>query len=155
MVLCFNRTIKYDSCKQVFNILLLQNTSAWMWACFQERVINDVIEMVEIHYIDKSIGTHNHWIQVFHSGPLPQVYKIMHLTMQSAFTHISERMGHSKELKCGTVVGCYCCNKLVCGISLLDIPPSIVSGITGTTATQPQSARPRRVTEQVVECWGA
>ncbi|CAI9571297.1 unnamed protein product [Staurois parvus] len=57
-------------------------------------------------------------------------------------------MGRSQELsefKCGTVIGCHLCSKLICDISwLLNIPWSIVSGIITkwkqlrTTATQPQ-----------------
>lgn len=78
--------------------------------------------------------------------------------MQSAFTNICERMGRSKELtefERGTVIGCHRCNKSVREISsLLDIPRSTVSGIIakwkrlGTTATQPRSGRPRKVTER-------
>ncbi|CAI9571969.1 unnamed protein product, partial [Staurois parvus] len=89
----------------------------------------------------------NHCIQVFQSPPWPQVYKIKHLGMQIASTNICERMGHSQglsELKHGTVIGCYLCNKSIREISLLlNIPRSTVSGIItkwkqlGTTATQP------------------
>ncbi|CAI9586513.1 unnamed protein product, partial [Staurois parvus] len=52
----------------------------------------------------------NHWIQVFQSPPLPQVYKIKHLGMQTASTNICERMGRSQELsefKHGTMIGCH------------------------------------------------
>ncbi|CAI9615202.1 unnamed protein product, partial [Staurois parvus] len=59
---------------------------------------------------------------------------------QTAFTNICERL----------------CNKSICEISLLlIIPRSTVSGIIrkwkqmGTTATQPQSGRPRTMTDQV------
>ncbi|CAI9622083.1 unnamed protein product [Staurois parvus] len=87
----------------------------------------------------------------------PQVYKIKHLGMQTVSTNIWERMGRSQELseyKRGTMIGCHLCNKSICEISLLlNIPRSTVSGIItnwkqlGTTATQPRSARPRRMTE--------
>ncbi|CAI9552885.1 unnamed protein product [Staurois parvus] len=42
--------------------------------------------------------------------------------MQTASTHICERMGHSQELseiKHGTVIGCHLCNKSIHEISLL------------------------------------
>ncbi|CAI9563266.1 unnamed protein product, partial [Staurois parvus] len=75
----------------------------------------------------------NYWIQVFQSPPLPQVYKIKHLGMQTASTNICERMGCSQELsefKRGTVIGCHLYNKSICEISLLlNIPQSTVSGI--------------------------
>ncbi|TMZ26484.1 helix-turn-helix domain-containing protein [Klebsiella pneumoniae] len=77
--------------------------------------------------------------------------------MQTASTNICERMGCSQELsefKHGTVIGCHLCNKSIREISsLLNIPRSTVSGIItkwkqlGTTATQPQSGRPRKITE--------
>ncbi|CAI9570750.1 unnamed protein product [Staurois parvus] len=58
--------------------------------------------------------------------------------MQTASTNICERL----------------CNKSICEISLLlNIPRSAVSGIItkwnqlGTTATQPPSGRPRKMTE--------
>lgn len=41
------------------------------------------------------------------SVPLLQVHKLKHLTMQSAFTSIHERMGRSKvltDVKCGAVI---------------------------------------------------
>ncbi|CAI9571353.1 unnamed protein product, partial [Staurois parvus] len=98
----------------------------------------------------------NHWIQAFQSPPWPQVYKIKHLGMQTASTNICERMGRSQELsecKHGPVIGCYLCNKSIREISLLlNNPHSTVSGIIikwkqlGTTATQPQSCRPRKMT---------
>ncbi|CAI9573663.1 unnamed protein product [Staurois parvus] len=66
--------------------------------------------------------------------------------MQTASTNICERM----------------CNKSVCEIFLLlNIPRSTVSGIItkwkqlGTTATQPQSGRPRKMTERgqlILQC---
>ncbi|CAI9621618.1 unnamed protein product, partial [Staurois parvus] len=100
----------------------------------------------------------NHWIQVSQSPPWPQVYIIKHLGMQTAFTNICERMGRSQELrefKRGTVRGCHLCNKSIHEIFLLlNIPQSTVSGIItkwkqlGTTATQPRSGRPRKMTEQ-------
>ncbi|CAI9563546.1 unnamed protein product [Staurois parvus] len=52
------------------------------------------------------------------------------------------------------LLGCHLCNKSIHEISLLlNIPRSTVSGIItkwrklGTTATQPQSSRPRKMTE--------
>lgn len=67
-------------------------------------------------------------------------------------------MGRSEELsdfRRGTVIGCHLCNKTVREISsLLGIPRSTVSDIIrkwkrlGTTATQPRSGRPRKITEQ-------
>ncbi|CAI9616949.1 unnamed protein product [Staurois parvus] len=78
--------------------------------------------------------------------------------MQTASTNICERMGRYQELsefKRGTVIGCHLCNKSICDISLLlNIPRSTVSGIItkwkqlGTTATQPRSGRPRKMTER-------
>ncbi|CAI9588875.1 unnamed protein product [Staurois parvus] len=78
--------------------------------------------------------------------------------MQTASTNICERMGHSQELsefKHGTVIGCHLYNKSIREISLLlNIPWSTVSGIItkwkqlGTTATQPRSGRPRKLTER-------
>ncbi|CAI9538398.1 unnamed protein product [Staurois parvus] len=78
--------------------------------------------------------------------------------MQTASTNICERMGRSQDLsefKCGTVIGCYLHNKSIHEISfLLNIPRSTVSGIItkwkqlGTTVTQPQSGRPRKMTKQ-------
>ncbi|CAI9601489.1 unnamed protein product [Staurois parvus] len=79
--------------------------------------------------------------------------------MQTASTNICERMGRSQEIsefKSGTMIGCHLCNKSIREISLLlNIPQSTVSGIVtkwkqlGTTATQPPSGRPRKITEQV------
>lgn len=67
-------------------------------------------------------------------------------------------MGRSEELsdfRRGTVIGCHLCHKTVREISsLLGIPRSTVSDIIrkwkrlGTTATQPRSGRPRKITEQ-------
>ncbi|CAI9556581.1 unnamed protein product [Staurois parvus] len=78
--------------------------------------------------------------------------------MQTASTNICERMIRSQELsefKRGTVIGCHLCNKSIRDISwLLNIPRSAVRGIItkwkqlGTTATQPRSGRPRKMTEQ-------
>ena len=100
----------------------------------------------------------NNWIQVLQSLPWPQLYKIKHLGMQTASTNICERIGRSQELsefKRGTVIGCHLCNKSIREISsLLNIPRSTVSGIItkwkqlGTTATQPRSGRPRKITER-------
>ncbi|CAI9590412.1 unnamed protein product, partial [Staurois parvus] len=77
--------------------------------------------------------------------------------MQTASTNICERMGCSQEFsefKCGTVIGCHLCNKSIREIFLLfNIPQSTVSGIItkwkqlGTTATQPRSGRPCKMTE--------
>ncbi|CAI9616266.1 unnamed protein product, partial [Staurois parvus] len=79
--------------------------------------------------------------------------------MQTASTNVCERMCRSQELsefKCGTVIGSHLCNKSIREMSLLlNIPRSTVSGIIpewkqlGTTATQPRSGRPRKMTE-----WG-
>ena len=78
--------------------------------------------------------------------------------MQTASTNICERMGRSQELsefQRGTVTGCHLCNKSSRAISsLLSISQSTVSGIItkwkrlGTTATQPRSGRPRKMTER-------
>ncbi|CAI9595472.1 unnamed protein product [Staurois parvus] len=69
--------------------------------------------------------------------------------MQTTSINICERMGRSQELselKRGTVIGCYLCNKSIHEISLLlNIPRSTVSGIITkwkqlrTTASQPRS----------------
>jgi len=86
------------------------------------------------------------------------VYKFKDLGMQTVSTNICERMGCSQELsefQCGTLRGCHLCNKSSCEISsLLNIPQSAVSGIItkwtwlGTTATQPQRGRHRKMTER-------
>ncbi|CAI9535944.1 unnamed protein product, partial [Staurois parvus] len=86
------------------------------------------------------------------------MYKIKHLGMQTASTNICERMGGSQEIsdsKRGPVIGGHLGNKSIRDISwLLNIPRSTVSGIItkwkqlGTTATQPPSGRPRKVTER-------
>ncbi|CAI9564470.1 unnamed protein product, partial [Staurois parvus] len=78
--------------------------------------------------------------------------------INTASTNICERMGHLQELsdsKRGAVIGCHLCNKSIREISLLlNIPRSTVSGIItkwkqlGTTATQLQSDRPRKMTER-------
>ncbi|CAI9578572.1 unnamed protein product, partial [Staurois parvus] len=67
-------------------------------------------------------------------------------------------MGRSQELsgfKRSTVIGCHLCNKSICEVSLLlNIPWSTVRGIItrwnqlGTTATQPRSGRPCKMTER-------
>ncbi|CAI9593582.1 unnamed protein product [Staurois parvus] len=77
--------------------------------------------------------------------------------MQTASTNICERIGHSQELsefKHSTVIGCHLCSKSIHVISLLlNIPRPTVSGIIakwkqlGTTATQPPSGRPCKMTE--------
>ncbi|CAI9578858.1 unnamed protein product, partial [Staurois parvus] len=113
-----------------------------------------------IHYIAKCIGIGPNldgWVNVFQSPPWPQVYKIKHLGMQTASTNICERMGCSQELSefnRSTVIGCHLCNKSIHDILLLlKIPRSTVRGIItkwkqlGTTATQPQSGRPHKMTE--------
>uniref|UniRef100_A0A8C5R5N2 Transposase Tc1-like domain-containing protein n=1 Tax=Leptobrachium leishanense TaxID=445787 RepID=A0A8C5R5N2_9ANUR len=78
--------------------------------------------------------------------------------MQTVFTNICERMGRSQELsefQRGTVIGCHLYNKSSREIySLLNIPQSTVSCIIrtwkclGTTATQPRSGRPLKLTER-------
>ena len=78
--------------------------------------------------------------------------------MQTVSTNICERMGRSQELsefQRGTVIGCHLCNKSSREISsLLNIPQSTVSCTIrkwkqlGTTATQPRSGRPRKMTER-------
>ncbi|CAI9586474.1 unnamed protein product [Staurois parvus] len=72
--------------------------------------------------------------------------------MQTASTHICEKMGRFQELSelnRGTVIGCHLCNKSIHEVSLLlNILQSTVSGIItkwkklGTAVTQPQSGRP-------------
>ncbi|CAI9532174.1 unnamed protein product [Staurois parvus] len=76
--------------------------------------------------------------------------------MQIASPNICERMGRSQKLsefKCVTMIGCHLCNKSIHEISLLlNIPRSSVNGIItkweqlGTTATQPRSGRPCKMT---------
>ncbi|CAI9540596.1 unnamed protein product [Staurois parvus] len=78
--------------------------------------------------------------------------------MQTASTDICEKTGRSQELsefKRGTMIGFHLCNKSIHELSLLlNIPRSTVSGIItkwkqlGTTATQPRSGRPCKMTEQ-------
>ncbi|CAI9562209.1 unnamed protein product, partial [Staurois parvus] len=78
--------------------------------------------------------------------------------MQTTSTNICERMGRSQELSeftCGTVIGCHLGIRPIHEISLLlNIPRSTVSGIItkwkqlGTTATQPRSGRPCKMTER-------
>ena len=78
--------------------------------------------------------------------------------MQTASTNICERMGRSQELsefQRGTVIGCHLCNKSSREISSwVNIPQSAVSGIItkwkrlGTTAAQPRSGRPGKMTER-------
>ena len=85
------------------------------------------------------------------------MYKFKHLGMQTASTNICERMDRSQELsefQRGTVIGCHLCKSSREISSLLNIPQSTVSGIItkwkrlGTTATQPLSDRPRKMTER-------
>ena len=110
-------------------------------------------------YCQKYSLTHpNRWNKVFQSLPRPHRYKSKHLGMQTVSTNICERMGCSQELseiRCGTVIECHLCKKSSHEISsLLNIPQSTVSGIItkwkrlGTTATQPWSGRPRKMTER-------
>ncbi|CAI9575809.1 unnamed protein product, partial [Staurois parvus] len=78
--------------------------------------------------------------------------------MQTASKNIRKRIGRTQELcefKCGTVIGCHLCNNFIREMSLLlNIPRSTVIGIItkwkqlGTTATQPQSDRPRKMKER-------
>ncbi|CAI9575485.1 unnamed protein product [Staurois parvus] len=79
--------------------------------------------------------------------------------MQTASKTICEKMGCFQELsefKRGTVIDCHLCNKSIHEISLLlNIPQSTVSMCymtkwkqLGTTATQPQSGRPCKMTER-------
>ncbi|CAI9606671.1 unnamed protein product, partial [Staurois parvus] len=78
--------------------------------------------------------------------------------MQTASTNICERMGRSQKLsefKRGTMIDRHLCNKSICEINLLlNISRSTVIGIVtkwkqlGTTATQPRSGRPRKMTER-------
>ncbi|CAI9609943.1 unnamed protein product, partial [Staurois parvus] len=106
-----------------------------------------------LHYIAKSLGTPLQIIGLRCSNHLHG-----HSCMQTASTNICERMGRSQELsdsKCGAVIGCHLCNKSIRDISLLlNIPWSSVSGIITkwkqlvTTASQPPSGRPRKMTER-------
>ncbi|CAI9582643.1 unnamed protein product [Staurois parvus] len=74
--------------------------------------------------------------------------------MQTASTNICERMSHFQELskfRRGTMIGCHLCNKSICEISLLLNIPTVSGIITkrkqlGTTATQPRSGRPFKIT---------
>lgn len=78
------------------------------------------------------------------SVPLPQMYKIQHIAMQSGFTTICERMICSTEL-----TGCNF------------FPPSIVNDniakekFLRTTTTQRQRVRPLELQSGVTECWDA
>ncbi|CAI9550121.1 unnamed protein product [Staurois parvus] len=76
--------------------------------------------------------------------------------MQAASTNICERIGPSQKLsefKRDNVIGCHLCNKCIREISLL-LNMSTVSGIITkwkqleTTATQPPSGRPHKMTER-------
>ncbi|CAI9575148.1 unnamed protein product, partial [Staurois parvus] len=77
--------------------------------------------------------------------------------MQTASTNICERMGRFQEFsefKRSNVIGCHLCIKSICEICLLlNIPWPTVSDIIikwkqlGTTATQPRSSRPHKLTE--------
>jgi len=88
-------------------------------------------------------------------NPWSQVYKFKHRCMQTSSTNICSRMGGSQKLhqfQRGTVIGC---NKSSHEISSLrNIPQSTVSGILtkwkrlGTTARQPRSGRPHKMTER-------
>lgn len=77
-----------------------------------------------------------HWVTPLNlciQIPVPQVYKVKHLAMQSAFPSICEAMHCSKrltEFKYDAIIGLHHCKKSVCEIcSLPDIPKSAVSGI--------------------------
>ena len=95
---------------------------------------------------------------MFLSLPCPQVHESKHLGMQTASTNICERMGRSQELsgfQRGTVIGPHLCNKSSREVSsLLNILQSAVSGVRtkwkrlGTTAAQPGSGRPHKMTER-------
>ncbi|CAI9587094.1 unnamed protein product [Staurois parvus] len=71
---------------------------------------------------------------MFQSPPWLRVYKIKHLSMQTASINICDRMGRSQDLsefKRGTMTGYYLFNKSIRELSLLlNIPLSTVSGIT-------------------------
>ncbi len=54
---------------------------------------------IESNYTNTVYGPLNDWIQLFESDPLPHVYKIKHLAIQSAFTSICEKIGYSEELQ--------------------------------------------------------
>ncbi|CAI9571354.1 unnamed protein product, partial [Staurois parvus] len=108
---------------------------------------------VHIHYIAKNIGTS---LQIIGFRRSNHLHGHRCIKSSTASTNICERMGRSQELsecKHGPVIGCYLCNKSIREISLLlNNPHSTVSGIIikwkqlGTTATQPQSCRPRKMT---------
>ena len=96
------------------------------------------------------------WNQVFQSLPWPLVYKGKHLGMQTVSTNICLEWVTLRSSVNSSVVGCHLYNQSSHEISLiLNIPQSTVSGIItkwgrlGTTATQPQSGRPCKMTE-----WG-
>ncbi|CAI9580653.1 unnamed protein product, partial [Staurois parvus] len=107
------------------------------------------------HNIAKSTGTS---LQIIGFRCSNHLHGQRCIKSSTASTNICERMGHSQELcefTCGTVIGCYLCSKSIREISLLlNIPQSTASGIVtkwkqlGTTATQPQMDRPRKMTEQ-------
>ncbi|CAI9544487.1 unnamed protein product, partial [Staurois parvus] len=71
------------------------------------------------------------------------------------YKHLLSRSQELSDSKRGPVIGGHLCNKSIHDISwLLNIPRSTVSGIItkwkqlGTTATQPPSGRPRKITER-------
>lgn len=64
-------------------------------------VILNIVKIVTLKNILVAIL----WIRVF-SVPLGQVYEIKHLTVESVFASICERMGLSKELS-----EAFCCNR--------------------------------------------
>ena len=158
-----------ETCSNATVALRQQHTIMENCICSLEATVYYGINMAAWHvgrvclgtlYCQKYSLTHpNNWNQVFQSLPWPQVYKSKHLGMQTVSTNICERMGHSQELsefQRGAVIGCHLCNKSSCEISsLLNILQSTVSGILtkwkrlGTTATQPRSGRPCKMTE-----WG-
>ncbi|CAI9582331.1 unnamed protein product, partial [Staurois parvus] len=105
-----------------------------------------------IHYIAKSFGTPLQIIGFRCSNHLHG-----HRCIQTASTNICERMGCSQEqseFNCGTLIGCHLCKSILKISLLLNISWSTVSAIVikwkqlGTTATQPQSSRPCKMTER-------
>lgn len=91
-------------------------------SCFyrgKSAIWTNVLKLFRQKYWDTPL---NQWIQVYPSVPLPPVYKIKHLAMQSAFTNICERSRLPKELtelERGTGIGFHSCSKSVCEMSSL------------------------------------
>ena len=119
---------------------------------------------VSIHYMDKSL---NHWIQVLHSHPLLLLYRIRHLSMQSAFTFVKE--GLSEELDSRRMppvqwVSSWHFFLTRCMFPLLQVQWQLalhhsvqVEGKhLGTTVTEPQNAyHIRSQSGSTQQCWGA